>query len=110
MIDARLSFKQQAEYVGTKAYGVGTVLSRHMLNIGGPKQKRGALLSSVVTSALTYGIAIWADALLIQHARRKVASTYRMSALRVANALRTVSGDAVCVTAEMLLIEVLAEA
>ncbi|XP_015118564.1 uncharacterized protein LOC107042167 [Diachasma alloeum] len=94
MIDNRLSFKQQVECVSAKASGVRTVLSRLMPNIEGPKQKRRALLSSVVTSVLTYGIPIWADVLLIQHARRKVASVYRLSAFRVASAFRTVSEDA----------------
>jgi len=60
MIDARLNFKQQAEHVGTKASVVGATLSRLMPNVGGPKQKR-ALLTTVITSVLTYGISIWAD-------------------------------------------------
>jgi len=79
-----------------------------MPNIGGPKQCRRKLLSSVVTSVLTYGISIWADALGIQESHRRVASVYRLSALRVASAFRTVSEDAVCVIAGMLPIKVLA--
>lgn len=66
-------------------------------------------MSSVITSVLTYGIAIWADALQLQDARRKVASVYRLSALRVASAFRTVSEDAVCVIAGMLPPEILAK-
>lgn len=61
MIDARLNFKQQAEHVGAKASVVGATLSRLMPNVGGPKQKRRALLTIVITSVLTYGISIWAD-------------------------------------------------
>ncbi len=80
-----------------------------MPNVGGPKQKRRALLSSVVTSVLTYGIAIWADALKRQESPRKVAPIYRLSALRITSAYRTVSEDAVCVIAGMLPIGVLAE-
>ena len=80
-----------------------------MPNIGGPKQKIRALLSSVVTSVLTYGIPIWADVLRTQDLRRKIASEYRLSALRVASAFRTVSEDAVCIIAGMLSIEVLSE-
>ena len=109
MIDARLNFKQQAEHVGAKASVVRATLARLMPNIGGPKQKRRALLSSVVTSVLTYGIPIWADALKIQQSRRKIAPVYRLSALRVASAYRTVSEDAVCVIAGLLPIGVLAD-
>ena len=95
MIDARLSFRQQADHASCKAAAVRNVLSRLMPNIGGPKQRRRLLLSSVVTSVLTYGISIWADALKSQAARRKVIPVYRLSALRVASAYRTVSNDAV---------------
>ncbi|XP_015119085.1 uncharacterized protein LOC107042530 [Diachasma alloeum] len=109
MIDTRLNFKQQVEHVATKASGVRTLLSRLMPNIGGPKQKRRALLSTVVTSVMTYGIPIWTDALQFQESRRKIANVYRQSALRVASAYRTVSEDAVRVIAGMLPIEVLAE-
>ncbi|XP_015118144.1 uncharacterized protein LOC107041861 [Diachasma alloeum] len=109
MIDARLILKQQTEHVGMKASGVRASLSRLMPNVGGAKQRRRALLSSVVTSVLTYGIAIWDDALHTPISRRKVAPVYRLSALIVAKAYRTVSEDAVCVIAGMLPIEVLAE-
>ncbi|XP_028982466.1 uncharacterized protein LOC114841596 [Diachasma alloeum] len=85
---------QQAEHVGTKTFGVRSTLARLMPNIGGPKKRRRALLSSVVTSVVTYGISIWADVLQLQEARRKIAPVYRLSALRVASAYRTVSEDA----------------
>ncbi|XP_015123964.1 uncharacterized protein LOC107046023 [Diachasma alloeum] len=104
MIDARIDFEQQAEHVGIKASGVKSTLSRLMPNIGGPKQRRRALLSSVITSVLTYSISIWVDALKLQQSRRRIAPVYRLSALRVA-----VSEDAVCVIARMLPIEMLAE-
>ncbi|XP_015121541.1 uncharacterized protein LOC107044250 [Diachasma alloeum] len=109
MIDTRLNFKQQAEHVKTKASGVRSTLSRLMPNIGGPKQRRRALLSSVTTSVLTSAIPIWGDVLRLQEARRKIAPIYRLSALRVASAFRTVSEDAVCVIAGLLPIQVLAE-
>lgn len=86
---------------------VATTLARLMPNVGGPRQKRRKLLSSVTTSVLTYGIPIWADALKIQEYRRKVAAAYRVGALRVA--FRTVSEDAINVIAGVLPIEVLAE-
>ena len=84
MIDARLDFKQQVEHAVTKASAVRTVLSRLMPNVGGPTQNRRVLLASVVISAITYGIAIWAGALQTQETRRKVTTVCRLSALRVA--------------------------
>ena len=109
IIDARLNFKKQSEYASNKASIIRSTLSRLMPNVGGPKQARRVLLSSVITSVLMYGIVTWADALKTQESRRKVASVYRLSVLRVASAYRTVSEDAVCVIAGMLPIEVLAE-
>ncbi|GBP55666.1 hypothetical protein EVAR_18957_1 [Eumeta japonica] len=49
-----------------------------MPNVGGPKQSRRRLLSSVVTAILTYGKSIWADALEIQVAWRKAGPVYRL--------------------------------
>ena len=109
MIDARLSFKQQVEHAVTKASAVRTVLSRFIPNVGGPKQNRRALLASVVTSVITYGIAIWAGALQTQETCRKVTSVGRLSALRVASAYRTVYKEARAVIAGLLQIEVIAD-
>lgn len=109
MLDARLNFKQQVEHVSAKASVVGASLARLMPNIGGPMQSRRLLLSSVVTSVLTYGIPIWADALETQESWRKAGPVYRLSALRVASAFRTISEEAVCVITGTLPLRVLAE-
>lgn len=109
MIDSRLSFKKQVEYASAKASTVRATLCRLMPNIGGPKQRRRKLLSSVITSVLTYGIAIWGGALKTNASRRILTSVYRLSALRIASAYRTVSEEAVCVIAGILPFEVLVE-
>ncbi|GBP28855.1 hypothetical protein EVAR_24531_1 [Eumeta japonica] len=109
MIDARLNFKQQVDHVSAKASIVRASLARLMPNVGGLKQSRRLLLSSVVTSVLTYGISFWADALEIQEAWRKAGPIYRQSALRVASAFRTISEEAVCVISRTLPLKVLAE-
>ncbi|GBP44746.1 hypothetical protein EVAR_81514_1 [Eumeta japonica] len=70
-----------------------TSLSRLMPIVGGPQQSRKMLLSSVVTSVLTYGMLIWADAFESQESRKKDASIYRLSTIRVANAFRRVSKE-----------------
>lgn len=93
MIDARLNFKHHVQHVGTKASVLGATLLRLMPNIGGPKQKKWELLTSVVTSVITYGTPVWADALNMQDAKWNIAPVYRLSALRVASAFRCVSND-----------------
>lgn len=109
MIDARLNFKQQVEHVSAKASAVRASLARLMPNVGGPKQSRRLLLSSVVTSVLIYGISIWADALDAQESWIKSGPIYRQSALRVASAFRTISEEAVCVISGTLPLRVLAK-
>lgn len=109
LIDARLSFKQHVEHASNKAANVAVALSRLMPNVGGPRQKRRTLLASVITSVMTYAIAIWSEAMKIEEYRKKAAAVCRLSALRVSCAFRTVSEDAACVIAGMAPIEVLAE-
>ncbi len=106
MLDARLNFKQQ---VNNKASEVRTTLVRLMPIVQGPQQNRRLLLSSKVTSVLTYGISIWADALDTQDSWRKAAPVYRLSVLSVASAFRTISVEAVCVISGILPLMVLAE-
>ena len=72
MIDARLNFKDQVEHASSKAAAVEGALSRLMPNVGEPKPRRRALVASVVTSILTYGIAIWASALQLQECQRRI--------------------------------------
>ncbi|XP_074106569.1 uncharacterized protein LOC141532222 [Cotesia typhae] len=62
MLHARLNFNQQVDHVSVKASLIRVSLTRLMPNVGGPKQSRRLLLSSVVTSVLTYGISIWVEA------------------------------------------------
>ena len=79
MLDTRLNFKAHLQYAAAKA-----VRAALMPNIGGP---------SVVTSILTYGIAIWGKALKIEKYRRKMAAVNWLRALSVSSAFRTVSDD-----------------
>ena len=83
MLDTRLSFTSHVEHAAVKAAKVATALARLMPNIGGPRQPRRKLLASVVISILTYGIAIWDEALKIKACRRKIAAVNRLSTLRV---------------------------
>lgn len=109
MIDTRINLQKHIEHAAAKGAVVSKTLARLMPNVGGPKQNRRRLLASVVTSVLLYGAPLWSDALKKQLARRKMVSVYRMSALRVASAFRTVSVEAVCVISGMIPLEILTE-
>ena len=108
MIDDRLSFKQHIEYSSAKAAKVNGMISRLMPNLRGPGEIRRRLLAGVVGSVMLYGAPIWAEAVLIKDSARHLESVYRLSAIRVASAFRTISLDAVCVIAGMCPLVILA--
>ena len=108
-VDARLRFDEHLQIASAKAGAVLNALARIMPNIGGPRQARRKLLTSVVTSVMLYAAPIWSAATAVPAHMRQMTSVYRRSALRVARAYRTVSYDAVCVIADMTPIHLLAE-
>lgn len=108
-IDDRLRFNEHLQIVSARARATSNALSRIMPNIGGPRQIRRRLLSSVVSSIMLYGAPVWSDALVVTAYARQITSVYRRSALRVARAFHTVSYDAVCVIADMMPIHLMAE-
>lgn len=108
IIDARISFKTHLDTTSEKAGRVQGALSRIMPNVGGARQSRRLLLGNVVTSILMYGAPIWAGAMEKCTYKQKISSVYRLSALRVVCAFRTVSDEAVCLIAGMPPIDLLA--
>lgn len=80
-----------------------------MLNTRGPKQRRRKLLAGVVKSQLLYGAPVWHNASQCSSYFRGVKSTYRLCALRVCSAFKTVSDEAALVVAGMYPIDILAE-
>ncbi|RYA72749.1 hypothetical protein DD595_25245, partial [Enterobacter cloacae complex sp. 4DZ3-17B2] len=107
-LDARLSFKQHLMNAGAKASKVARTLSSIMPNIGGPKQPRRSLHSSVVTSVILYEAPIWADAMNIHKSYGATCRrAYRTAALRVARAYRSVSDIALSVVAGLPPIDLL---
>lgn len=107
LIDARLTFKDHISFATDKAAAISSALSRLMPNIGGPKQSRRLLLTTVMSSILLYGAPVWTESLDVQLYRKKMAAVYRRAALRVTCAFRTVSDDAILVIAKMPPIDIL---
>jgi len=108
MIDTRLSFREHLASVQEKAAHSSRALARIMLNTRGPKQERRMLLMSVVRSITMYAAPIWADAMKVKSYARGIKATYRLCALRVCSAFRTVSDDAALVISGMVPIDLLA--
>ena len=108
MIDAKINFKGHLDYACEKAANTSVSLARMMPNIGGPRYSRRLLVAGVVRSTLLYAAPVWEEALACESNRRRVNMTYRLVALRVCSAFRTISGEAACVIAGMIPIDILA--
>ena len=108
-IDKAWNFKDHIKKASTKAGNVGTLLQRLMPNIGGPKQERRKLLSTVVHSILLYGAPIWGTqehrGMVVKH----MGPVQRRMALRVISGFRTISYGAAFLLAGMQPIWLLAE-
>jgi hypothetical protein len=102
MIDERLNFNSHIDYVCEKASRSQAAIARIMPNTAGPKSSTRKLIASVVTSILWYGCVAWVGALERKRNTVKINRVYRLAAVRVASAYRTVSYDAVCVIARMI--------
>ncbi|KAH8313921.1 hypothetical protein KR044_010837 [Drosophila immigrans] len=107
MIDTRLSFREHLSYIEEKATNTSRALFRMLMNTRGPKQERRILLTSVVRSAITYGAAIWADAINVTSYARGIKSIHRLCALRICCGFRTISDNAALVIAGVIPIDLL---
>lgn len=102
MIDDRLNFNSHVDYACEKAAKAINAISRIMPNNLGPSSSKRRLLATVSTSVLRYGGPAWIAALDTQRNLRKLNSTFRLMAMRVASSYRTISSEAVCVIAGMI--------
>lgn len=105
IIDSRLNFGEHVRTTCQKAARVSASLARIMPNIGGPRQDRRTLLSSVVSSIMLYAAPIWSRALETSQRRQQLSSVQRLGCLRIACAFRTVSDDAISIIAGKLPVE-----
>lgn len=102
MIDDRLNFNSHVDYACEKAAKAINVLARIMPNSYGLSSSKRRLLASVSSAVLRYGGPAWIGALVTKRNRMKLNSMYRLIAVRVASAYRTISSEAVCVIAGMI--------
>ena len=87
-LDQRLSFGEHLEIATAKAIQCGANLTRVMPNIGGPREAKRRLVTSVVLSKLLYAAPVWANALQNHDIQRKLFSVQRSVALRVVSAYK----------------------
>lgn len=100
VIDKSCLFKAHIKKATQKAEKIGGNLSRLMPNIGGPREARRRLLTSVVHSVLLYGAPSWAHTLDLVPANVALLNrTQRKVLLRKTRAYRTTSEAAINVIA-----------
>ncbi|XP_053691475.1 uncharacterized protein LOC128739991 [Sabethes cyaneus] len=102
MADDRLNFNSHVDYACNKAAKAFNAISRIMPNSAGPSSSKRRLLASVSCSILRYAGPAWNAALETHRNRTKLNRTFRLIAIRVATAYRTISSEAACVIAGMI--------
>jgi hypothetical protein len=102
MVDDRLNFNSHVDYACEKATKAVNALARIMPNGYGPSSTKRRLLACVASSILRYGGPAWVKALKTKRNQTKLQSVFRLMAIRVASAYRTISSDAVCVITGMI--------
>ncbi|XP_022161705.1 uncharacterized protein LOC111027614 [Myzus persicae] len=110
VVDRSMLFKGQVKKAAARAAEIGNQLARIMPNMGGPREDRRQLLSSVVHSVLQYGAPSWDHKLEIVPVNvRTLNRAQRRVLLRCACAYRTVSETATNVIASTLPADLLAK-
>lgn len=108
-IDTRLNFKAHIDYICHKASNIRAAIERMMPNVGGPKQYKRRIVSTVVSSVILYAAPVWSKVLKTGNLAQRILSVHRLCALRVCSSYRTTSEDAAYVIAGMIPIDILAD-
>ena len=108
-LDRRPSFGEHLQIATVKAIQCGATLTRLIPNIGGPREAKRRLVTSVVNSKLLYAAPVCTSALNKHAIQKKLSSTHRGVVMRIVSVYRTVSMSAVLVLASVPPIDLLAE-
>ncbi|XP_065082559.1 uncharacterized protein LOC135704946 [Ochlerotatus camptorhynchus] len=73
-----------------------------MPNNSSPSSSKRSFLASVSSSILSHGDPAWVTALKTKQKERKLSSTFRLMAMRVVSAYRTISLEEVCFITGMI--------
>jgi len=108
-LDTRLSFTKHVQQTSLKASQSAMAIGRLMPNIGGPSQRKRALLGSVANSKMLYASPVWAArGMKTAKNRLEMARAQRAVALRTIRAYYTVSAETSSILASMLPADLLA--
>ncbi|XP_011688863.1 PREDICTED: uncharacterized protein LOC105450628 [Wasmannia auropunctata] len=108
-IDQKWSFVDHFAEILPKAERAAMAVVRLMPNMRGPGERRRRLYAGVVHSMILYGAPVWAPAIAANRSLcRDIGRLQRRIALRVVAAYRTVSLEAACLLARIVLFDILA--
>ncbi|XP_058817469.1 uncharacterized protein LOC131680776 [Topomyia yanbarensis] len=97
--DDRISLNNHVNDACKKSVKPTNGIARIMPNVSGPRSSMRRLPASVSSSIMLYGVSAWGAALKTMQNRDMLYRTFRLIAVRVASAFRTIS---VCNIAEMM--------
>ena len=106
--DTSRKYTDHIRRVVQKTAATTSALSRIMPNVGGPRQCKRKLLTSVTMSQMMYGAEVWAPTLGLRRYFNMLTRVQRRAALRVICGYRTISADAAGVLAGMPPVDLLA--
>lgn len=102
ILDSKLTFEPHFQYVETKVNKVSRALGRLMPNLHGPGENKRRLYANTLISVIMYGAPIWSESLNYSRKNRQIArKLFRVIAIRVIAAYRTISHDAATLLARI---------
>ncbi|KAJ8912476.1 hypothetical protein NQ315_014576 [Exocentrus adspersus] len=104
-LDNKLTFTTHVLKVVEKVERTTSALAALMPNIGGPRESKRRLLSSVIHSQILYAAPVWEGIVNNKGLTQKLTSVQRTMNLRICSAYRTTSADAVGVIAGVISID-----
>lgn len=109
IMDKDMKMTEHVKMVTTKAEAAAIALSKLLPNVGGPRQSKRRVMSSVVYSILLYAAPVWRKAINIAKYRKLTEKVQRRISLRICSAYRTLSTEAAVLLADTPPIDLLIE-